>query len=284
VGLSCLQGNPAGLLTRSTIITGLAAQSVSLDMPASHRNPEELTVEIRLRVVSGILLTVASLAAAGEGELPAGLHSPDHWVVCNQERGACYDRYGPSIGLTQAFLGQAAADRLTAALRAAPPGFGPDTAFSPAVGVECQGATGPCRAGAKVLEGLTAVLYGPWPEQPNGDAEARAAVGVDWKWVGTRYNNEAEARPADPSRYVIRLEPGGSLRVRADCNGAGGTYLLEQGRITINITHSTMAACEPDSLERVFLRDLSAAAVYFLQDGGLYLDLKDDTGTMGFGQ
>ncbi len=241
-------------------------------------------MEIRFLVVSGILLAVTSLATAGEGELPPGLASPDHGVVCHAERGACYDRYGPSIGLTQAFLGQAAADRLTAVLRAAPPGFGPDAPFSPAVGVECQGVTGPCRAGAEELEGLTAVLYGPWPEQPKGDAEVRAAVGVDWKWVGTRYKNDAEARPADPSRYVLRLEPGGSLRVQADCNAAGGTYLLEQGRISINITHSTLAACVPESLERVFLRDLSAAAVYFLQDGALYLDLKDDTGTMGFGQ
>ena len=28
-------------------------------------------------------------AAAGAGELPAGLASPDHGVVCNAERGAC---------------------------------------------------------------------------------------------------------------------------------------------------------------------------------------------------
>lgn len=241
-------------------------------------------MEIRLLAVSGILLAMASLATAGEEKLPAGLASPDHGVVCNAERGACFDRYGPSIGLTQAFLGQVAADRLTAALRAAPQASGPDAAFSPADGVECQGVTRSCRADAEVLEGLTAVLYGPRPAPAHRDAEGRAVVDVNWKWIGTRYSNDADTRPADPSRYVLRLEPGGSVRVQADCNGAGGSYLLKEGRIRINITHATMAACEPGSLEEVFLRGLSVAALYFLRDGRLYLDLNADAGIMEFGR
>jgi hypothetical protein len=49
-------------------------------------------------------------------------------------------------------------------------------------------------------------------------------VGVDWQWLRTRYNNDTEARPADPSRYRVCLEPDGTLRTQADCNAAGGTY------------------------------------------------------------
>lgn len=224
----------------------------------------------------------APLAVAA-AELPADLTSPDQRVVCNAARGICYDRFGPSIGLTEAFLGKAAAERLTAVLRQAPRSSGPGVLFSPADGVECLGEAGPCRVGGAVHEGLTAVLYGPWPPRVRS-AEAAAAVGVDWQWRGTRYNNDTAARPADPMRYRLRLEPDGSLRVQADCNGAGGTYRLAQSQIALVISHSTMAACPPGSLERVFLRDLAAAGVYFVREGRLFLDLKYDTGTMEFGR
>jgi heat shock protein HslJ len=230
------------------------------------------------------LITVWSLGSvAAATELPPGLASPDRGVVCSQVRGVCYDRFGPSIGLAEAFLGRSAAERLTAALRQAPRSAGPGVLFSPMEGVECLGETGPCQVDGVGHEGLTAVLYGPWPARTRS-AEAAAAVGVDWQWLHTRYNNDTESRPADPSRYRLRLEPDGTLRVQADCNGAGGTYRLEQSRITIVISHSTMAACPLGSHERVFLRDLAAASVYFVREGKLFLDLKYDTGTMEFGR
>jgi hypothetical protein len=43
-----------------------------------------------------------------------------------------------------------------------------------------------------------------------------------------------------------------------------------------------MAACPEGSLEDEFVRGLSAAAIYFIKDGDLYIDLKYDTGTMRF--
>ncbi len=218
------------------------------------------------------------LAAA----LPAGLTSPDQWVVCNQERAICYDRYGPSVGLTEAFLGRAAGERLMAALRQSPADHGPGAVFSPAEGVECVRETGPCRVNGAPEPELTGVLYGPPPQRAGVSAEARAIIDAEWRWLGTRYNNDTEARPVDPSRYTFRLEPEGAVRVRADCNGAGGQYRIEENGIAIELSHSTMAACEPGSLEQVFLRDLSAAAVYFMRHGQLYLDLKFDAGTMEF--
>jgi heat shock protein HslJ len=206
----------------------------------------------------------------------------DHGVVCNPERAICYDWYGPSIGLTEAFLGKAAADRLTATLREYPADHRPGAVFFPAEGVECVRETGPCRVGGDPHTALTAVLYGPWPERAARGAEVRAILAIDWQWLGTRYNNHTEVRPAEPARYTLRLEPDGSVRVQADCNGAGGQYRLEESRIRIEITHSTMAACEPGSLDGVFLRDLPAAGVYFMKNGRLFIDLKYDTGTMEF--
>ena len=132
-------------------------------------------------------------------------------------------------------------------------------------------------------EVLTAVLYGPHPSRSRS-AEAAAVIGVDWQWLASRYNNDTEARPADPGRYRLRLDPDGSLRARVDCNQGGGRYRIEGSVIAIEVTHATMAACEPGSLDQTFRRDLSGAAIYFMRQGRLYLDLKYDTGTMEFGR
>ena len=62
----------------------------------------------------------------------------------------------------------------------------------------------------------------------------------------------------------------------------GGTYSAEQKRLSIEITHSTKAACPQGSLEDEFVGGLSAAAIYFIKEGDLFIDLKYDTGTMRF--
>ncbi|HYA38893.1 MAG TPA: hypothetical protein VEI74_11570 [Candidatus Methylomirabilis sp.] len=128
--------------------------------------------------MTGIIWFAAPLVAAAM-ELPADLTSPDQRVVCNRQRAICYDRMGPSIGLTAAFLGNDAAERLTYQLRAMPVDRRHGAAFSPAEGVAC-------------------------------------------------------AREAGPRRMAGAIE----------------------------ITHSTMSACEPDPLELIFRRELAAAARY----------------------
>jgi len=95
--------------------------------------------------------------------LPGALYSPDHGVICDRERGICFDRFGPSIGLTEAFLGPAAARSLTAVLRDARPDHRPGAEFSPVDNVTCRREIGPCRTGGVVDVALTAVLYGPRP-------------------------------------------------------------------------------------------------------------------------
>jgi heat shock protein HslJ len=107
-------------------------------------------------------------------------------------------------------------------------------------------------------------------------------IGVTWIWQQTRYNNDTNATPQDPSRYTIAFKPDGALNIRADCNRAGGKYTMQKSTLTIEVTHSTRAACPPDSLEQTFLRDLNSAAIYFIREGYLYIDLKYDSGTMQF--
>lgn len=202
--------------------------------------------------------------------------------MCNPERGVCFDRLGPSIGLTEAFLGTIRAERLTARLREQPPDHRPGAVFSPAEGIECVRDTGPCRISGRTHAVLTAALFGPWADSKTPSAEASAILGAEWRWLGTRYTDGTEARPADPARFRLLLAPEGAVNARVDCNRAGGRYRLDGGAIAIEITHTTLAACESDSMDKTFLRDLAAVSGYSLRTGRLYLDLKYNSGRMEF--
>ena len=139
---------------------------------------------------------------------PTGLDSPDRGVVWDRERGVCYDRYGGSMGLTQMFLGPDAARRLTEVLRAR----GSGSLLSPRDGVQCERETGQCRVGDNVDEALTTVLYGPWPVR-TGRAWRHARLSrAEWRWLGSQYGDDTEARPAEPARYTRRLLAEGWVR------------------------------------------------------------------------
>ena len=106
--------------------------------------------------------------------------------------------------------------------------------------------------------------------------------GITWRWQRTMYNNDTRSEPPDPSRYTILLMPEGLLSLHLDCNAGGGRYTLDGSSLVLELTHTTMAACPPDSLAQQFMKDLAAARIAFMRDGDLYLDLMYDSGTMKF--
>jgi heat shock protein HslJ len=109
-------------------------------------------------------------------------------------------------------------------------------------------------------------------------------TGPVWQWMQTLYNDDSRVKPADPENYTMQFLEDGAISLKADCNQKGGMYSTSPGgkTISIEITHSTMAACPEGSLEGDFVKGLSAAAVYFIKNGELYIDLKYDSGTMRF--
>jgi heat shock protein HslJ len=107
-------------------------------------------------------------------------------------------------------------------------------------------------------------------------------IGTVWRWQHSLYNNDTRAVPPNPENYTLKLLPDGKVSIRADCNLGGGVYRLDESKISIEITHTTRAACPPESLEQNYIRDLNAAAAYFFKADVLYIDLNHDTGTMKF--
>jgi len=116
----------------------------------------------------------------------------------------------------------------------------------------------------------------------SSDGTKTTIRGIVWKWQRTAYNNDTRIEPPDSSRYTILLMPEGHLSVQLDCNTGAGRYALDGSSLTLEVTHSTMAACPPDSLAQKFLKNLAAARIVFVRDGNLYLDLMYDSGTMKF--
>jgi heat shock protein HslJ len=227
-------------------------------------------------------IALGLILASAQATLPAGLESPDSGVVCNPRTAICYDRHGPSIGLTEAFLGHVAAERLNSILRNSGTDNRSDAAFSPADGLECARGTGPCRLQRQPLAALTAALYAPTSRPAGQTAEMRAIMYGEWHWQRTRYKHNAESSPEQPAHFVLRFEPDGILSAQVDCNSAGGKYQFIYSRIKLKLTNSTLMSCQPGSLERVFQQNLAASTDYFMRDGRLFLALGNGTGTMEF--
>lgn len=113
------------------------------------------------------------------------------------------------------------------------------------------------------------------------EAAAPDVAGTVWQWVSTQ--TPTETITVDGSdRYTIEFQPGGEVRVQADCNVAGGTYTLNDSQIKITITMTTLAACPPDSLGDEFIKELNEAATALFDGGDLLIDRANDSGTMRF--
>lgn len=243
-----------------------------------HREGKNPGIVIVTLLKASLVLTVAS----AQTTLPVGLESPDSGVVCNRMRAICYDRYGVSIGLTEAFLGHTLAEHLTKSLQSSGIDNRSGTTFSPADGVECVRGTGPCRLQRQPHAALTEVLYGRTSRPVGQTAEMRAIMYGEWTWQRTRSKNNKGTIPNQPEHYVLRFEPEGFLSAQVDCNSAGGKYQFEGSGITLKLTNSTLMSCPPGSFEDVFQQNLASATSYFMKDGRLFLALSNGTDIMEF--
>ena len=90
--------------------------------------------------------------------------------------------------------------------------------------------------------------------------------GPVWTWQYAVRVDGTRTTPTEPGHYTLRLGPDGQLDVRADCNRAGGHYQLDGARLTLSVTHSTMAACPPESLDRQFLAGVAAVTEWHVEE------------------
>lgn len=107
-----------------------------------------------------------------------------------------------------------------------------------------------------------------------------ALVGPNWKWFAYTDPAGGASTVPNPAQYTVTFDDNGNVSVQADCNMGSGTYTANAGVISIQITQTTMAACEPGSLGDQFIAELNQVAVYSFQADVLLLDLPFDSGTL----
>jgi heat shock protein HslJ len=83
-----------------------------------------------------------------------------------------------------------------------------------------------------------------------------------WKLRKVLKSDDTAVIIAEPRRYTLEFCPDGTVTIRADCNQAGGTSTTNGNQISIAATHTTLAACPPDSLSDEYLRHLGEVYAY----------------------
>jgi len=112
-------------------------------------------------------------------------------------------------------------------------------------------------------------------------AQEPMLTGTLWQLEEIVYNNDTVTVPDNPELYSVQFFEDGTVGVRADCNVGNGTFDPDSNEF-ITLQAFTLAACGPDSLDDEFRQGLDNAAIFFFQDGDLFLDLFADAGTMRF--
>ena len=122
-------------------------------------------------------------------------------------------------------------------------------------------------------------------DQPVSESPAGAAGSLTaqpWQWVAFTSPVE-QFDVATPERYRLTFNEDGIVDIVADCNTAIGSYgidSLDGGSLSIDVAPKTTEVCPPASRGDQFLSLLGGAAIYFFEDGKLYIDLMADGGTM----
>lgn len=109
----------------------------------------------------------------------------------------------------------------------------------------------------------------------------KAVFDAVWQWEGTDAPNDA-CIVSTPERYTLQFLRDGKVQVRFDCNNGGGPYVISAGKLSFSPFISTRRACERDSLDGRYVKDLQQVVAFFVQDDVLVLELSGEGGNMRF--
>jgi heat shock protein HslJ len=120
----------------------------------------------------------------------------------------------------------------------------------------------------------------PSPDQVMG---ANPLTGTVWEWAALlKTRPPTQSVVPDPSSYTVVFGADGQMLIKADCNNAQATYVLENDTLAITLGAVTRAACPPGSLSNDFLTNLSKVGSYVMDGGDLILSLTETNDSMIF--
>lgn len=119
-------------------------------------------------------------------------------------------------------------------------------------------------------------------DQDSGRSTAAESLqGVTWEWTETA-TPDRRIRVAAPDRYTVRFKGDGEAQIRYDCNHGGGMYELDKGQLSFGPLTYTRIRCGEGSWSFLYRQQLGAVRSFFTENGDLYLELPEGTGTMRF--
>lgn len=141
---------------------------------------------------------------------------------------------------------------------------------------------------ATALAGLSACTSAPKATQlpdmiPAGPI---SLTDVTWRLVEFQSMDDAQGttRPADPSKYTMKLGTDGSAAFQLDCNRGMGSHTSTKaqdglsGSITFSVLATTKALCPEPSMGEKIARDTQYMRGWLLKDGRLSVSLMADGG------
>jgi heat shock protein HslJ len=118
---------------------------------------------------------------------------------------------------------------------------------------------------------------------PTTSPEVPMLTGTVWELQQIQMSDGALLTANPPENYTAEFTPQGEVFVQADCNRAIGQFTEEaDGRLSVQMGPTTMAACPEGSIGPQFLQALNNSNLFFFQDEDLFIDLAFDSGTMQF--
>jgi len=118
-------------------------------------------------------------------------------------------------------------------------------------------------------------------EEPVVIIDTVELTGITWEWV--KFTDPTQQfEVSDSENYTVEFQLDGTLNVKADCNNALGSYIVDGSSLNIEIGPMTRVMCGPESRSDEFVQNLGFASIYFFEDGKLYIDLMADGGTFEF--
>ncbi len=102
-----------------------------------------------------------------------------------------------------------------------------------------------------------------------------------WVWLRTERMTGSPVQAPPGEKFVLSFDGEGNASSSTDCNGLGGTYIVNGEVLSFGPFISTLMFCE-GSLEGVYSQDLSLTNSYTIQGDILRLNLNRDVGVMIF--
>ena len=102
-----------------------------------------------------------------------------------------------------------------------------------------------------------------------------------WQWESMITPGKTVLVP-NPDRYELNFEPGGKVRIQADCLREAGRYTLRAPSVSIQLPGISRTSCAAGSLASTFLKSIESAKAQRVQGNRMYLDLTSQRTTLVF--